>query len=274
MDLKKYVKSPGDFIVREAIDGKFLRKFRRAGKGVEKMSGPYTLILVKKMGMTTEDAVKIIAEKFGIGKRLVGYAGLKDKFAITEQYMTVKKDIISFREENMEISVIGKTDRHISVGDLICNEFEITLHNVRNTKKIIGNIKKIEKSWLRNFFGPQRFSKNNHIIGGLLAKKEFEKAEKLLFRKIESVPKERLKFYLHAYQSCLFNRKLKKTKKAFIELKPIKIDELRISCAGGKRKAKIKTGKIACEISGNVMKLKFALPKGSYATALLEQIGL
>ena len=273
MDIRKYIKSPEDFVVKEIIDEKFLRKYKRTGKCIEKMSGDYTLFLVRKRNMTTEEAVKIIAKIFGVSEKSIGYAGLKDKFAVTEQYMTIKKYIKPVKEENLEVIIIGKINRHIGIGDLIKNEFEITLHNVSNTKKIIENTKKIEKSGMKNFFGPQRFgiNKNNHIIGRYLAEKKFREAEKLLGRK---PTKKRLKFYINAYQSFLYNKELKKTKKAFLEIKPIRIPEIRIECRGGKRETVIKTGKIDYEAKNKSIKLYFFLPKGSYATALLEQIGL
>ena len=63
-------------------------------------------------------------------------------------------------------------------------------------------------------------------------------------------------------------------KKEKINVDDFKINELRITCSGGTRTPVIKNINVNYEIKNRTLKLSFALPKGSYATALLEQIGL
>ena len=106
---------PEDFKVKEIIDKKFLKKFSIRGGKVTQSTGIYTLYLLKKRNMTTMEALEKIAKTFKIKKDSIGYAGLKDKFAVTEQYITIK----NFKKEIKEpftLKIIGNTENKISIG--------------------------------------------------------------------------------------------------------------------------------------------------------------
>jgi tRNA pseudouridine13 synthase len=300
-----FLESPEDFVVREAIDKKFFSKYSRQNK-VKLVEGRNSLLLVKKRNMTTHKAVEIIADKYGINKKDISYAGLKDKFAVTEQYMTMKKAVEGFKEKDIEVEVVGKTNRMISIGDLLENNFEITLHNCRN-QNMTSILKEISEKGIPNYFGLQRFgfNKNNHVVGKLLIKRKFSLALELInrnynekFKDIRDVNKRRLKFFINAYQSFLFNETLNevlRTKKKVKEIsiigsdtkisgiikkllrkegidpKDFAISDLRISCTGSIRKAFVYP-KISYKINGEKVSLLFSLPKGSYATVVIREI--
>jgi tRNA pseudouridine13 synthase len=340
------IKDPENFVVREIIDKKFLRKFSRTKYGVEKTEGPYTLFIMRKRNITTMHAIKIIAKKLNMSKKEIGYAGMKDKFSVSYQYITIKSDKIDKMKienigkniaDNIELEKIGYTDKKISIGDLVGNEFEITLHNCKNLKNIEKFIDEIMKRGMPNYFGLQRFGRNinNHIVGKYLIKGQFNKvlniilkksstssgSRKTLFSKINknyktdisdirSIPKHLLKFFIHAYQSWIFNKTIERfiennaepyfsdinifgyntklgnnkidniikslVKKEGIKQSDFMIQELKICCIGGKRKAFIKlmgiNYKIEQDKKDKILKLQFILPKGSYATTLLELI--
>ncbi|MBI5347341.1 MAG: tRNA pseudouridine(13) synthase TruD [Candidatus Aenigmarchaeota archaeon] len=161
---------PEDFIVREILDERFSRKYRRTCKGVEKMCGEHSLYLLQKKNMNTRDAINLIAKKLCISRGAIGYAGLKDKNAVSYQYITISKGPeknLSFRD--IALTFMRSIDRRLGRGDLIGNEFEITLHNCRNVQELPEKIKKIRQG-IPNFFGPQRFGvlKNNHIKGRMI----------------------------------------------------------------------------------------------------------
>jgi len=308
------IKKEEDFVVRETIDQKFLKRFRRTAKGVSHVSGKYHMFLLKKKGMTTPEAIEKLSRELKILKEDFGYAGLKDKFSISYQYMTVKTRIKPLKMRNLEISEIRRIDRPIHPGNLIGNEFMITLHCCKNPSRIFKVIEELKRRGIPNYFGEQRFGKNktNHIIGKFLIKRKFKKALKLInknckrdYRDIREVPKKLLKFFLHSYQSFIFNETLnkymEKNNEAFFstvlvigydtELRKNKIEniirdiirkedtrpedfriqELKLSCRGSERNLFIKIREIDCKIRKNVG-LRFFLPKGSYATVLLREI--
>jgi tRNA pseudouridine13 synthase len=302
-----------DFLVTELIDQKFLKRFKRTANGINQMQGRYFIFLLKKKGLTTEAAIERLSRRFKMPKEEFGYAGLKDKFSVSYQYMTVKRIIKPVKTKDLEVSRIRRIDRPIHTGDLLGNEFLITLHFCKSSG-ISKIVKELEKRSMPNYFGLQRFgkNKNNHVIGRLLVKRNFSKALQLLntnykgrYNSIREVPKQMLKFFLHSYQSYLFNeilnRYIEKNNKAYFSPVPIigyntclrknrlrniiisvmkeegikpeafRIDELRLSCRGSKRKLFVKLRQIDYE-AGKNLKLRFILPKGSYATILLREV--
>lgn len=296
----KYIKKPEDFVVKEVLAERFFRKFQRSSRGVKPVSG-YVLFLVKKRLMTTEQAVKRLASALNISAGDIGYAGLKDKFAVTYQYMTVREDrarkIKSLKIPGIEIMETRKTSNPIAIGDLVANEFEITLQGCSKVKPL----KRIP-----NYFGIQRFGKEakNHVIGKYILKRRFDKAlgtinkiYRTRYNNLKEVPKQKIKFFIHAYQSYLFNKSIGRIgkgdlvaiigyntrlgkndqkikallKKEGISTKDFQISELKLRCNGAMRNASVPV-KIHVTKKGKDIVLRFTLPKGSYATTVLKEI--
>src|SRR3989338_5798089 len=299
--------SEEDFIVEEIPSRKYFSRFRRSGSGVKTVEGPYTLGVLWKKGMTTRGALDAVGKELNLKRDDIGYAGLKDKFAVTSQYITVKGNISEICKENHKLSVAGRTDRMMQVGDLEGNRFAITLRSCRSPKNITAFVKEISSRGMPNYFGPQRFGMhgNNHIIGKLLLNDRKE-AMKLIDRNGGNTEKRTLKFYIHAYQSYLFNRLLDKyislnTKPFFgefpiagfdaklkgnfagkemkkimkeeaVRTEDFSVRELGIMCTGSSRAAFVMPKEINYKIDGKTVELRFVLPKGSYATVLIGEL--
>lgn len=303
------IEKPEDFIVREIIDKKFLQRFSRGGKKITEQSG-YFLYKLRKENTTTKQAIGKIAKSLGIKESDIGYAGLKDKFAVTEQYVTMKKDAGDLKISSISLEKIKPTNKFLSIGDLNGNEFVVMLHDTRFNSKIFDEIKSRP---MPNYFGLQRFgmNRNNHVIGKYIIARNFDKALKTIsnnsrrkYDKIYDVPKNELKFYIHSYQSWIFNEvlseiiKKKKTaneikivgcnaklgksfadniisailKKERITPEDFSLRDLGISCIGSLRKAFISVTDIEYRRSGDTLTMNFKLPKGSYATVLINEI--
>lgn len=209
---------PEDFIVREISSVK-------PGK-----EGKYNYFLLKKKNYTTIRALEHIAHALCIQLKKLGFAGNKDKTAITEQVCSAegvgKEKLERIKLKDIEIKFLGKGDEPISLGILDGNEFEITVRNIDKKPK--------PKTKFINFFGEQRFSKNNAEIGKAIVKKDFKKAVELLLegkgdveKKIKEylvknptnyvgalriIPSKLLKMYIHAYQSWIWNQIAKEHK--------------------------------------------------------------
>jgi len=180
--------------------------------------GKYLVLYVKKKGMNSEEVAQRIASLLHVPRKKIGYAGNKDKRAITEQYMSVQgvkwKGTILCTDP-LEISALGYLDEPITLGCLKGNVFEIT---IRNVDHIPGMPKKV-----LNLFGPQRFSDNNAQIGKLIVQRKFlEAARELALREAKvhdhlqqypqdgvgallQIPKKDIQLRVHSYQSLLWN---------------------------------------------------------------------
>ena len=181
-----------DFIVEEELKLKF-------------EEGNYSYYLLKKENLTTQKALEIISREFHISLKYLNIAGLKDKQAVTSQYISIYKGKESnLSLNNLSLEFLGKGKERLKLGSLK-NKFKIV---VRNLDKKYNKVNFIE-----NYYDEQRFSKNNIEIGKALIKRDFKKACNLLNLDSENPLNElfkikKLKFYLHSYQSFLFNEYL------------------------------------------------------------------
>lgn len=193
-------------------------------------NGQYSYYLLKKTDYNTNDAINVIADKFKIKPKFINFAGTKDKVAITSQYISINRGPRkSLNLKDIALEFIGQGNERLNLGNLIGNEFIITVRNIDKLPKL--------KSEFINYFDEQRFgvNKNNHIIGKHIIKCEFDKAciliketKPFLLLKpadfvgaLKSIPKQILRLYLHSYQSDLWNlaaEKLSKKTKTQINL--------------------------------------------------------
>jgi len=193
-------------------------------------SGKYLVCLLKKKNYTTLRAIEHVANKLNV--KDIGFAGAKDKNAVTEQYISIRgvKKLDSLELKDISLEFIGYSDLPISLGDLEGNEFTIVIRDLSNKEKNSLNKKDIKKIMMPNFFGEQRFSERNIAIGKNLLKSRFKEAVKLIFESepdckaemddflkdkpndfigaLKLMPKKLLMMYMHAYQSFLFNMTL------------------------------------------------------------------
>ncbi|MHA2433555.1 MAG: tRNA pseudouridine(13) synthase TruD [Candidatus Thorarchaeota archaeon] len=143
---------------------------------------------VQKMGLSTFDVAAILAYSLEISRDFVGYAGLKDKRALTTQRMSVPSRTINSLA-NLRLSRIDIRDltyeRHqIDIGDLWGNRFRIALRNSdASCPELSDFIQELSEMPLLNYFGIQRFGvtrPHTHLVGRALVKKDFQEAIKIM----------------------------------------------------------------------------------------------
>src|SRR3989338_771011 len=91
--MHKIKQIPEDFIVKEINDVQI------------DDDGSYAYFLFKKRNYDTIKAIQAIAKKLGINGKSIGFAGNKDRNAITEQIISIKNGKKDF--ENLAIKDIG-----------------------------------------------------------------------------------------------------------------------------------------------------------------------
>lgn len=137
--------------------------------------GEHVMLYVQKRGMSTFDLVGVLASHFGVVRSAVGYAGLKDKTAITRQAVTVHvpgKGLSDFRMlEHASVS-IEWADMHTSKlkpGRLAGNRFSIRVRGVGPTDALAAKrvLDRLAEMGVPNRFGEQRFGAvwRNHLVG-------------------------------------------------------------------------------------------------------------
>jgi tRNA pseudouridine13 synthase len=153
-----------DFIVEEILKPEYL---------ISKEKGDFAVLRIKKKNLTTFSLIEIISKKFQIPKYNLYVGGLKDKYSIATQYMSVKikdKGNIppkSFSSEIFEFQRVGFSNEPLSFSKIYRNRFNIILRNI--CKKDIGYYKErlshIELFGYPNYFDDQRFGSARHNMG-------------------------------------------------------------------------------------------------------------
>jgi tRNA pseudouridine13 synthase len=185
---------PEDFVVRE------LPLYLPSGQG------SHSYALIRKRGLSTRDVVLALT-KFGVPEGEIGVAGLKDKHALSEQWLSVPNRYAAVWAEldGLEGVTVLDVSRHrnkLGVGHLLGNRFTVRIRQVGPDALVRAQavIAELTARGVPNYFGPQRFGRfGGNAIDGL----------KVL--RGEAVPGgHRLKrFFVSALQSLIFNHLLR-----------------------------------------------------------------
>lgn len=148
--------------------------------------GDHLIVKLRKQNMTTMDAVNTLSNILHISKDRIGYAGNKDKRAVTEQYLSIQgvseEDVRQIFTDEFELEVVGENG-YIGLGNLDANRFEITVRNLNLPMDDIENrtLKIVEEMGGKfpNYFGEQRFGSARpitHQVGRLILQGDYEEA--------------------------------------------------------------------------------------------------
>jgi tRNA pseudouridine13 synthase len=190
--------APEDFDVTE-IDG-----FAASG------AGEHLLLTVEKRGMNTAFVARLLAEWAAVDERAIGYAGLKDRHAVTRQRFSVHlprrvaPDIAALERDDVATGQALRVLDHawharkLPRGALAGNRFVLLLRGVDGDAEAIeSRLHAIAARGVPNYFGAQRFGRGAGNV---------EKARRM-FAGLR-VRRDERALLLSAARSALFNRVL------------------------------------------------------------------
>ena len=167
-------------------------------------AGEHLLLTIEKRGMNTAFAAKRIAAWAGVAESAIGYAGLKDRHALTRQRFSVwipKKiapDIDALQSDDLRVLDAQWHLRKLPRGALAGNRFVLTLRDVEGDSAAIETrLRVIAERGVPNYFGEQRFGRGGDNVSKALS----------MFAG-RRVPREERGHLLSAARSELFNRVL------------------------------------------------------------------
>jgi len=147
-EIKRYDE---DFIVEE------IPRYEPSGDGT------HVYVTIEKSGMTTPEAISLLAKRLGRRPGEFGYAGMKDAHGVTRQRVSIEH-IDPKQLENLDLTRLRVCDvsRHtnkIKLGHLAGNRFTIRIRDCApNPLDRVGAIlKTLDRRGVPNYFGPQRF---------------------------------------------------------------------------------------------------------------------
>jgi tRNA pseudouridine13 synthase len=180
---------PEDFLVEE------LPAFDASGEG------EHLLLTIEKRGMNTAFVAKRIANWAGVSEMAVGYAGMKDRHAVTRQRFSVhlpgrvSPDMATLQTDEMRVLDSTRHSRKLQRGALRGNRFVLRLREVVGDRDAIDmRLHILASQGFPNYFGQQRFGRD----GGNL-----EAAKRMLAG--QRVKREQRGILLSAARSELFN---------------------------------------------------------------------
>lgn len=181
---------PEDFIVEEVLG------FEPSGQG------EHLFLVIEKRDANTVWVAQQLARWAGVGEVAIGYAGLKDRHALTRQAFTVHLPgreppaLETLAIEGVRVLAQYRHQRKLPRGALRGNRFTLTLRDVAGDRDAIEQrLAQIAARGVPNAFGEQRFGRD----GGNLA------AARTMFAG-RRVSREKRSILLSAARSVLFNR--------------------------------------------------------------------
>ena len=168
--------------------------------------GEHIWLDIEKNGSNTAFVAQQLAEAAGVGDRDVGYAGLKDRYAITRQWFSIylpkgeTPDLTQLQHPEFKVLSQSRHVKKLRPGDLQGNRFRIVLRDVTGDRDAIeANLKAVAAHGVPNYFGAQRFG---HDGGNV------EQGRAMLAREIRVRNPKKKGIYLSAVRSFVFNEVL------------------------------------------------------------------
>ena len=137
--------------------------------------GPHTYLWIEKRGVDTRQAVSALARALGVEERDCGTAGLKDRHAVTRQWVSVAgADPEAARALDLPGIRVLAASRHgnkLKTGHLRGNRFEVAVRGACEGALMRAEalLAALTEHGLPNFYGAQRFGRRGDNAEGGLA---------------------------------------------------------------------------------------------------------
>ena len=151
--------------------------------------GRFTIARLRVRDWETNRLVRQLAKSLRISRRRIGYAGTKDKRALTTQLFSFDgvepRVLMSLRLKDVEVLEASRASRPLELGDLVGNRFRIVVRELRCAHAEAGPRVEETSRQLRaaggfpNFFGIQRFGSVRpitHVVGRHIVRGRFREA--------------------------------------------------------------------------------------------------
>lgn len=166
--------------------------------------GEHVYLFVEKKNLSTQELIQVASETFQVPAGTIGLAGLKDKFAVTRQRISVprinEQDAYKIeKDERIKVLWARRHKNKLRVGHLRGNKFRIIVRHARADGFEIAQsiLDELKRKGLPNYFGKQRFSNKANVLLG-----------RKLIRSNKRYNWGKNKFAIEVYQSYLFNQYL------------------------------------------------------------------
>ena len=148
----------------------------------------YVIARVRSVNWETNKLIRELARNLRVSRNDIGFAGTKDKRAVTTQLMSFPTTVDKLMEVDVPgISILDLyTSKYsMKIGRLVGNKFDIMLKQLQleeaETREIVEQVRGeiLEVGGFPNFFGIQRFGSVRpltHLVGKAIVNRDFKQA--------------------------------------------------------------------------------------------------
>lgn len=169
---------PEDFVVLE-----------EAAVALSPTPDRFAVFALTKREWDTFDLVDLLARRLRVGRQDIHYGGIKDRFGLTEQLISVRspgRRLPAVRDKNFSLEFRGFSPDPITARSVAGNRFTITIRDIeeRLIESYCSNADSVRTRGFPNYYDEQRFGSARHGKG-FMGKELFlgrrEKALRLYF---------------------------------------------------------------------------------------------
>lgn len=297
--------------------------------------GEHLYVWVEKRGLNTPEAVHRLCEALSAPREGAGYAGLKDKHAVTRQWLSFHTPhtpaLEALQLEGVRALAISRHANKLRTGHLRGNRFTLRLADVppEHDPHVEAVLGLLGEQGMPNYYGAQRFGhqgRNLHdawrwiVEGGRAPAKPFLRklfvstlqsalfnvwlGERLargalataipgdVMRKEESggifvssdasADGPRVASWEISVAGPMFGAKMRAAEAEALAVESALLERLGVTAEqlarvakfgeGTRRPARVRVSDVAQQRDGHDLVLSFALPRGSYATVLVDEL--
>jgi tRNA pseudouridine13 synthase len=166
--------------------------------------GEHLYLELRKRNANTHWVAEQIARNFGLRTEDVGYAGLKDRHAVSTQWFSVRDPVAELEPGSMAIAGVevlrwGRHPRKLRPGSHAGNRFRLVMRALAMDDELGARLELIGRLGVPNYFGPQRFGHDGQTL---------RQAIEWLEQGRPRLPRFKHGLYLSAARALLFNRVL------------------------------------------------------------------
>ncbi|AWN23847.1 tRNA pseudouridine(13) synthase TruD [Deinococcus irradiatisoli] len=164
--------------------------------------GEHLYLHLEKTGHTTAHVARELSRQLGVKAKDLGIAGLKDRHAVTRQWISLPAKFESrlgdFQLEGVQVLETARHTNKLGLGHLRGNRFTVRVRGAAGTaEQAQQTLTLLQQLGVPNYFGPQRFG-----LGGLNA----EEGLRVLRGESQLRDPQVRRFLSSSVQSALFNR--------------------------------------------------------------------
>lgn len=148
-------------------------------------TGPYLICRLTKKNWEHQHAIKEIAKRLSVSHRRIGWAGTKDRRAVTTQFISIyrvsREAVLNVRLRDITLEPVREQNAPLSLGDLEGNRFSLVIRNCHNPglTTIVDRTVSDVADGVPNYYGLQRFGgvrPVTHRVGEHILLKDYEGA--------------------------------------------------------------------------------------------------